>query len=119
MSQRCLHASPKFTATLANHKLIFSGWSRKWHAGVASIKNSKGDKVIGGIYEITENCLRTLDSYEGYPTVYNRMKILVFTDLGDPIEAITYIKVEQSEETSPSPEYLAIIRQGYNDWGIT
>jgi hypothetical protein len=46
------------------------------------------------------------------------MNIRVFTDLGDPIDAITYIKVEQSKETLPSPEYLATIQQGYRDWEI-
>jgi len=35
------------------------------------------------------------------------------------VEAITYIKREQSEKTQPSQEYLAVIRQGYKDWGIT
>ncbi len=118
MMECCPEAKPKFTATLPNWKLIFTGWSRKWHGGVASIKPSKGDKVIGAIYEISEKDLKVLDKYEGYPTVYNRIKVVVFTDAGEPIEAVTYIKVEQSEETPPSPEYLATIRQGYKDWGL-
>jgi len=118
MSERYPDALPKFVATLPNYKLIFSGWSRKWHGGIASIKRSKGEKVMGGVYEITERCLRTLDRYEGYSAVYNRMNILVFTDLGNPVEAVTYIKAEQSKETPPSPEYLATIQQGYKDWGI-
>lgn len=118
MSERCRDALPKFAATLPNYRLIFTGWSRKWNGGVASIKPSKGEKVMGGVYEITERCLRTLDKCEGYPTVYHRMNILVFTDLGDPVQAITYTKVEQSEETPPSPEYLATIQQGYMDWEI-
>jgi len=118
MSERCPDAQPKFVATLPNHKLIFAGWSRKWHGGVASIKPFKGEKVIGAIYEISERCLRSLDKYEGYPTTYARMNIIVFTDLGDPVEAVTYVKVEQSEETQPLQQYLAIIQQGYKDWGI-
>jgi len=118
MLGRCPNALPKFPATLPNYKLIFAGWSRKWGGGVASIKPSKGEKVMGGVYETTERCLRTLDGYEGCPTVYSRVNTRVFTDLGDPVEAVTYIKVEQSEETAPSPEYLAAIRQGYKDWGI-
>lgn len=118
MSERCPDAQPKFVATLPNHKLIFAGWSRKWRAGVASIKLCKGEKVIGAIYEISERCLSSLDKHEGYPTTYTRMNIIVFTDLGDPVEAVTYVKVEQSEETQPLQQYLAIIQQGYKDWGI-
>ncbi len=118
ISGRCPEAKPKFIATLPNYKLIFTGWDRKWRGGVASIKPYKGEKVIGAIYEISERDLRSLDKYEGYPTVYNRINVVVFTEVGDPVEAMTYVKVKQSEETQPSREYLAIMQQGCKDWGI-
>jgi len=35
-----------------------------------------------------------------------------------PVETVTYIKAGQLEETKPSKEYIAIIQQGYRDWGI-
>ena len=118
MLERCPDAKPKFVATLPNYKLIFTGWSRKWRGGVASIKPFRGDKVIGGVYEISERDLRLLDRYEGYPNIYNRREVVVFPEEGEAVKAMTYIKVEQSEETKPSPEYVATIQQGYKDWGI-
>jgi gamma-glutamylcyclotransferase (GGCT)/AIG2-like uncharacterized protein YtfP len=118
MSERCPDAKPKFTATLPNFKLIFTGWSRKWHGGVASIKPLRGEKVIGAVYEISERDLRLLDKHEGYPNIYNRREVVVFPEDGESIKAVTYVKVEQSEETKPSPEYVATIQQGYKDWGI-
>ena len=118
MSERCPDNQPKFIATLPNHKLIFTGWLRKWHGGTASIKPLQGEKVIGAVYEISERDLRSLDKHEGYPTTHNRVNKMVIREDGDYIEAITYIKREQLEETQPSPEYLAIMRQGYKDWGI-
>lgn len=118
MQELCPEAKPKFTATLPNFKLIFTGWSRRWRGGVASIKPVKGEKVLGGVYEISERDLPRLDKEEGYPHSYNRREVVVFTEDGEPIKAITYIKVEQSEETKPSSEYLAVIQQGYRDWGI-
>ncbi len=118
MQARCPHAKPKFVATLPNHKLIFSGWSRKWRGGVASIKICKGERVTGAVYEISQRDLMALDKYEGYPGTYGRVNVIVFTGLDDAIEAITYIKIEQSEETQPSQEYLATIRQGFKDWEI-
>jgi cation transport regulator ChaC len=118
MAERCPEAKPKFIATLPNYKLIFAGWSRKWHGGVASIKPFRGEKVIGAIYEISERDLRLLDKHEGYPATYNRIDIVAFNEDGEPVKAVTYIKVEQSEETKPSREYLAIIQQGYRDWRI-
>jgi len=118
MQERCPDAKPKFTATLPNHKLIFTGWSRSWHGGVASIRPLRGEKVAGAVYEISERDLRLLDKYEGYPNIYNRREVVVFSEDGEPIKAVTYIKIEQSEETKPSPEYIATIQQGYREWGI-
>jgi len=118
MSERCPDCKPLFTATLPNHKLVFTGWSRKWRGGVATIRPSRDDKVSGAVYEISDRCLRVLDGHESYPAVYDRLNVLVFGEDGEAVEAVTYIKREQAEETQPSQEYLAVIRQGYKDWRI-
>jgi len=116
MLQRCPDSKPMFTAILDNYKLIFAGWSRKWRGGVASIKPFRGERVLGAVYEISDKDLKSLDRNEGYPDVYNRQSIMVRKEDGGAVEAITYIKVDQSEETKPSPDYVSIIRQGYRDW---
>jgi gamma-glutamylcyclotransferase len=118
MAVRCPGSKPLFSAVLPNYKLIFTGWSRQWKGSIASIKPVKGEKVLGAVYEISETNLRQLDSIEGFPAIYNRLKITVWTDDGDPVEAITYIKTEQAHESKPSPEYLKSIAQGYKDWDI-
>ena len=118
MRERCPDSQPTFVATLPNYKLVFVGWSRQWRGGVASIRPFRGEKVLGAIYEISEQCLRRLDRYEGYPDNYNHLKVTVFNEDGEPVEAITYIKAGQSEETKPSSEYLSIVQQGYRDWRI-
>ena len=118
MLERCPESKPKFTATLNNYQLVFVGWSRQWRGGVASIKPFRGEKVLGAIYEVSDRDLRRLDSYEGYPRSSNRLNVTVFDEDGEPIQAITYIKAGQSEETQPSPEYLSVIQQGYRDWRI-
>jgi len=119
MSERCPDSQPQFKATLPNYKLVFSGWSRKWRSGTASIKPFQGEKVVGAVYEISERCLRILDRHEGYPSVYNRINVLVITEDGEALRAVTYIMRVQSEETQPSEDYLAVIQQGYKDWEIT
>jgi len=118
MSERCPDSQPKFVATLPNHKLIFSGWSRKWHGGTATIRPFQGEKVIGAVYEISDRCLRSLDKHEGYPTIYNRVNKMVIAEDGERVEVITYVMREQSKEIQPAPEYVAVIQQGYKDWGI-
>ncbi len=115
MLERCPDSKPKFMVTLPNYKLIFAGWSRKWRGGVATIKRFGGEKVLGGIYDVPEQCLRQLDRYE---EGYDRLKVTVFNEVDEPIEAITYIKSGQLEETQPSKEYLVLTQQGYRDWGL-
>jgi gamma-glutamylcyclotransferase len=119
MKERCPDSKPLFRAVLPNYKLTFAGWSRQWHGGTASIKPFQGEKVVGAVYEISEQCLSRLDRYEGYPTTYNRTNVLVINEDGEAVKAITYARREQSEETPPSREYLATIQQGYRDWEIT
>ena len=117
MVERAPDSKPRFIATLPNFKLTFTARSGR-QGGVASITPHRGEKVIGAVYEISERDLRRLDGYEGYPTVYDRRKVTVWTETNEPIEAITYIKMDQSQEATPSPEHLAIIKQGYIDWQI-
>ncbi len=118
MLEHCSDSKPWLVATLPNYQLVFAGWSRQWHGGYATIKLSRGDKVIGAVYEVSERDLRRLDKYEGYPGNYDRMNVTVFGEVGEPIEATTYIKSGQLEETQPSKEYLAVIQQGYRDWEL-
>ena len=116
MSECCPDSKPAFTATLTNYKLIFTGWSRKWRGGVATIRPFRGGRVIGAVYEISERDLGFLDKHEGYPSIYDRLNVVVISKDGEPVEAATYIKREQAEETQPSEQYLEVIRQGYKDW---
>jgi gamma-glutamylcyclotransferase (GGCT)/AIG2-like uncharacterized protein YtfP len=118
MAERCPAAKPKMIAKLPHYRLVFAGWSRKWRGGYATIRQSTGNVVVGALYEISERDLRLLDKHEDYPMTYDHLNVKVVTEDGDFVEAVTYIRTGQAEETKPSPEYLAIIRQGYRDWDI-
>jgi len=118
MRERVPDSKPMFVATLPNYKLVFAGWSRQWRGGYATIALSRDDKVIGAIYELSERDLRRLDNYEGCPGKYKRINVTVFDEDGNAVEAVTYIKAGQLDETQPSKEYLAVIQQGYRDWEI-
>jgi gamma-glutamylcyclotransferase len=118
MAECCPEAKPKFTAILPNYRMIFTGWSRRWRGGTATLRISQRAKVKGAIYEISARDLRLLDKHENSPRTCARMNVKVITADDEFIEAVTYIKPQQSEETAPSREYLAIIRQGYKDWRL-
>lgn len=118
MAERVPGAKACFAATLPNYRLVFSGYSRVWRGGTASIHASRGDKVLGGVYEITEQEMARLDKHEGYPIEYTHITVTVYRDMGGPVQAMTYVRPRQAIETKPSAEYLAHIRQGYLDWGL-
>jgi len=117
MAERAPDSKPRFIATLPNFKLTFTAKAGK-QGGVASIRPYRGEKVLGAVYEISERDLKRLDGYEGYPTIYDQRKVIVWTETNEQVEAITYIKIDQSRELKPSPEYLVVIQQGYRDWQL-
>lgn len=102
-------------AILPNYKPVFAGWSRQWRGGTVSLKPFRGERVHGAIYEVTEECLKRLDKYV---VGYERLRVTVFNEDSEPVQAVAYIKSGQLEEAPPSKEYLAAIRQGYQDWGL-
>jgi hypothetical protein len=57
MAIRCPNARPLRSAILENYQLIFSG--------VASIEPCQGSRVQGALWEITDQCERNLDLFEG------------------------------------------------------
>lgn len=118
MRERCPKAKPLFRARLPHYKLVFAGWSRKWRGGTATIRSSPGDVVVGALYEVSEADLRLLDQHEGVPRTYDRLKVKVVTEDNDFVEAVTYIRMDRAEETKPSAEYLAVVQQGYKEWGM-
>ena len=115
MQERCPDSLPKFSAVLPNYKLAFSGWSRTWRGGTATIKPFRGEKVRGAIYEVTEACLKQLDRYD---VGYIHMNVTVFDEDNEPHQAVTFAKTGQLDESLPSKEYAAVIKQGYRDWRI-
>ena len=118
MKERCPQAKPVSIVTLHHYRLVFSGWSRKWRGGVATIQPFRGERVLGAIYEVSEAEMRRLDKYVDSPASYSRIKVGVNNDFGELIEAVAYVRNGRLEEAKPSPEYLAVIQQGYRDWGI-
>jgi gamma-glutamylcyclotransferase len=115
MQERCPECKPRYIATLPNYKLVFAGWSRTWHGGVATIKPFRGEKVHGAIYEVSEMGMKQLEKYE---VGYARLNVTVFDEDNQPQPAVAFIMSGQVIEALPSKEYAAVIKQGYRDWGV-
>jgi gamma-glutamylcyclotransferase len=115
MKHRCPDSKPLFTATLPNYRRVITGWDRQWRGGVATIMRANGEKVRGGVYEISDADLRKLDKYE---STYSRQTVTVYDEDSTPHEVLTYVKNGQLEPSRPSQAYADVVRQGHKDWGI-
>lgn len=102
-------------AYLRNYRLVFDGYSLNWKGAVANVVKSEGDIVWGGLFEVTEECLKKLDRCEG--SAYRRQKLHVFDDDGNCYDAYVYLR-EPHEQGKPSREYLKTIVQGAKDCGL-
>lgn len=87
------------------------GW-RLSFSGVATIQPSHGDHVPGALWELTQKCEKSLDIFEGWPTLYRKEIIKL-----DGMEFMVYI-MNHDTPYEPSPGYLMTIANGYQDWGL-
>ncbi len=60
--------------------------------------------------------MKRMDKYEG--PGYQRLNVIVNNEDNEPVDAVTYINNRHSQESKPSSDYLAVIRQGYRDWRL-
>ena len=75
MKRRCPNAKPIGKYILGDYKLEFRG--------VANIIKCKGKKVPVALWEITEECEKSLDIYEGYPRLYRKEYVKVEYEFKD------------------------------------
>lgn len=106
MEQRCPEAVWSGTATLPGYALRF-----RVHA---DIEPSDKDNVLGVLWYIDEDVLKSLDHFEGFPHYYTRFEAEVWQD-GEPIRALVYMMTDQTFEDKPSKDYLQRCIEGYED----
>jgi len=111
----------KTTATLPDHELRFSFRSATRNGGVLDVRPCTGQVVEGVLFEVSEEGIKALDQKEGVNCqCYERIAIQVIDQNGNPLDAFTYrVKRERAEAyVKPSEEYLKIVRDGLNSWGL-
>lgn len=115
MSHRCPKAKVVGTGILEGYKLTFRGR----YKGVANIEAYIGTVVPIVLWEITEDCERALDLYEGYPNLYIKEEVQVKVE--DKLEtAMVYIMDSKYTHmvAAPTEYYFNVITRGYSDNGI-
>ena len=117
MARRCPRARIFQPATLRDYALCFVGYSAARHGAVASVKYRKGSSTVGLVYTIDAKDLRSLDSFEGHPFVYERNRRAVVLDSGKRAVAEVYQHLDQFT-FGPGQKYLEIIDRAYRDIGF-
>lgn len=116
MKERCPPNSYKLIGSgrVRNHRLRFSRLSRKWQGGVADITEDPNFVVWGMVYEITEECLKCLNRYEGLGKAYEHYYVRVLLrDQDKEILALTYRVINPSDkDIPPSNQYLQTMIEG-------
>ena len=117
MAQRCPDAQVVGPVTLENYELLFRGNLRG--AGVATIAPREGSTVHGLLWNITPECERSLDYYEGYPHLYGKEPVTVHGHDGQEHTVMAYVMTELCKEPSiPSFYYYNGILEGYRQNGL-
>ncbi|MEN2998861.1 MAG: gamma-glutamylcyclotransferase family protein [Brevinematia bacterium] len=108
---------------------VYNGYSSKWGGATADIikTDNEEDVVWGVVYEISENCEKSLDEKEGFknkdPNKGTYKKIYVCVDIrdGSIIPAYTYIKPDGQQKTNignPSDRYRNTIVEAARKHGL-
>lgn len=115
MSHRCPKAKVVGTGILKDYKLTFRGR----YKGVANIEPCNDKSVPIVLWEITEECERALDLYEGYPNFYIKKDIEVTVD-DESKTAMVYVMTKEYTNlvAAPTEYYFNVIARGYSDNGI-
>lgn len=111
MKIRCPKAKLLGTGKLKNYKLTFRGNAH----GVANVEKQVGRSVPIVLWEITEECEKSLDIYEGYPRLYVKRDVEVKTDKDENVKAFVYVMLMKFEvmPAHPTKYYLDVIWKGY------
>lgn len=110
MKFRCPKSKYVGTFELPGYKLVFRS--------VADLQQSDDESVLGALFEITQDCEKSLDKYEGYPNLYTKEYYNNWQDDMNkflPQNIMFYSMVDKSIIYPPSKSYLLTIAQGYVD----
>ena len=110
MSRRCPDARSLGAAVVDDWEFRFA-----YHADVVP---KEGAKTVGVLWEITDECLRSLDALEGYPDYYQR-KIVTVTFCNQQYNAIMYYMTPGNLDNPPPQSYWDMLMKGYIEHNVS
>jgi gamma-glutamylcyclotransferase len=119
MLVRCPSAVPTGRATLANHALVFGGYSHRWGGGVASLVRAPGASAEGVVFRVAKGDVEMLDRYEGVPFAYERVTRWVVDEHSARHRVQLYLQREEGfRRDAPGQRYFAVLWRAYALWGL-
>lgn len=118
MDYRCPASEVVENVRLEDYRLAFRG--RNPGNGVATILPEKGSHVDGVLWNITPDCEKSLDHYEGYPSLYGKEQVIVQNQAGERQSVMVYVMNAPYKDvpSRPSDLYLKGILEGCHENGI-
>jgi len=110
MARRCPLAKPYGKMMLRDHRLSFHG--------VADVQEAKGRTVFGALWWITPQCERSLDAFEGFPTLYVKQYGKVMLADGTEHVVMFYVMKNPGFPAPPYSTYEDTLRTGYNEFNL-
>ena len=110
MAMRCPKAKSLGAAVLPHYQFEFKSF--------ATVSPKMGHKVEGVLWEITDQCERSLDRLEGYPIYYGKIIVWVEHE-GELVPCMTYLMYPEEEYNYPSQSYVDMLTEGYTSHGIS
>ena len=99
---------------LKDYRFVYDGFSDKRAGSVANIIPSRKRTVHGGLFEIKEVDLASLNGHE---TNYKQAKLDVVDEEGNSFNAVVYLRDKQ-KKGKPNELYRKIVIKGAKDCGI-
>lgn len=104
---------------------VIDGWELYFDR-VASIRPAEKALVPVSMWKVTREHMETLDSFEGYPTVYRReiIEVSAIDSVGarkGPFRsgwAAVYVMIRSRGWRAPSVDYVRTIEKGYREAGF-
>jgi gamma-glutamylcyclotransferase (GGCT)/AIG2-like uncharacterized protein YtfP len=108
MGLRCPHSPLQGTGWLQGWRLTFGGEDHGWDGALATIVQDPFEQVFVAVYDVTDEDVVSLDSWDSADTgLYRKLKVRVATLTGELV-AWTYV-LDAYEGGLPSASYLGVL----------
>ena len=117
MQRRCPSSRFICIARLPDYQFGITRHSRLRNCGTANVIAARGQEVWGAVYDICDEELLILDSFEDG---YRREILPVFSQNGgkSPFQALVYIAELEPDVPLPNAEYKRLILEGAKHWDL-